>query len=335
MNHVHIDLKDAPKIPGLRVRQFAGESDHPAMAAMMNQIALADGGAADFTPANLANWDQCIEHFDPPNDRIMVEIDGRMIGAGRVQSAKTVENERLYFHSTNLVHEFRGKGMERPLLRHLQRRLRDIAKTHPEDAPRFFQAFGIKDDNLAMIEVLTEDGYTPIRHSFEMVRPNLDDIPEARLPDGIEVRPIREEQLRTIWEAREEAFLDHWGKVPATEQAFAAWCKIPDWNRELTRVAWAGDQCVGMVMIFVPEEHNKTHERQRAYTESICVRRPWRKQGVASALIVQCLHALREAGFHEAALGVDTENLSGALRIYEILGYRAVARYSSYRRVMT
>lgn len=335
MNHAYIDLQDAPKIPGLRFRQFAGESDYAPMAAMLNQIALADGAAADFTAANMANWDQCIENFDPPNDRVIIEIDGRMIGAGRVQSAKTIANERLYFHSANLIHEYRGKGIERPMLRHLQRRLREIAKGHPNDAPRFFQGFGVKDDNHAMIAVLEEVGYTTIRHSFEMIRLNLDNIPNKPLPDGLEVRPIREEQLRTIWNAREEAFLDHWGKVPHTEQAFQAFCKIPDWNRELTRVAWAGNQCAGMVLIFVPEEHNKTHERQRAYTESICVRRPWRKQGLASALITQCLQALREAGFHEAALGVDTQNLSGALRIYENLGYRAVARYSAYRRAMS
>ena len=65
------------------------------------------------------------------------------------------------------------------------------------------------------------------------------------------------------------------------------------------------------------------------------MRRQWRKKGVASALIVQCLRALREAGFHEAALGVDTQNLSGALRIYENLGYRAVARYTAYRRALS
>ena len=69
-----------------------------------------------------------------------------------------------------------------------------------------------------------------------------------------------------------------------------------------------------------------------AFTESICVRRRWRKKGVASALIARCLHALRDAGYHEASLGVDADNISGALRIYEKMGYRVQQRYVRYEK---
>ena len=91
---------------------------------------------------------------------------------------------------------------------------------------------------------------------------------------------------------------------------------------------------VGIVLIFIPHEHNRKNLKKRAFTEAICVRRRWRKRGVASALIAQCLHALREAGYDEAALGVDTQNLSGAMRIYQNMGYQVERRYSTYRRPM-
>jgi len=62
------------------------------------------------------------------------------------------------------------------------------------------------------------------------------------------------------------------------------------------------------------------------------VRRPWRKQGLARALIARSLSQLRELGMTEASLTVDTENPSGALRLYEGLGYRPVKRGSVYRK---
>ena len=51
------------------------------------------------------------------------------------------------------------------------------------------------------------------------------------------------------------------------------------------------------------------------------VRRPWRRRGLASALILSACVALRERGMTEAALGVDSESLSGALGMYERLGF--------------
>src|SRR5205823_4087492 len=109
------------------------------------------------------NMEGFFPEFDPHADRILIEVDGRLVGAGRVQTGKTLENERLYFHSVNVAIPWRGRGLELAMLRHHQRRLREIATRHADDAPRFFQGFGVKDDNAAMVEVLSADGYVPIR----------------------------------------------------------------------------------------------------------------------------------------------------------------------------
>ena len=46
------------------------------------------------------------------------------------------------------------------------------------------------------------------------------------------------------------------------------------------------------------------------------------------------LRALKERGMEEAALGVDAENISGALRLYEFCGFRVVKRMALYRKGM-
>ncbi len=49
-----------------------------------------------------------------------------------------------------------------------------------------------------------------------------------------------------------------------------------------------------------------------------------RGRGLASALLAHSLRAFRQAGFSQAALDVDAENPSGALRLYQKLGFCAI-----------
>ena len=60
--------------------------------------------------------------------------------------------------------------------------------------------------------------------------------------------------------------------------------------------------------------------------------RNWRRKGIASALLARSLAALRDNGMTEATLDVDAENLSGALRIYERLGFEKRHHFVFYRK---
>jgi ribosomal protein S18 acetylase RimI-like enzyme len=178
-------------------------------------------------------------------------------------------------------------------------------------------------------------GYEPIRHGYTMVRPNLDPVPDARLPGGLEIRPVREEDLRAIWEAAHEAFRDAWGYREPTEREYELFLTEPlQLDRTLWRVAWDGDQVAGQVRGFINADENERFDQKRGWVENISVRRPWRKRGLARALINETIAALRERGMTEGALGVDTENVSGALRLYESVGFRPVGKSTVYRKPM-
>jgi len=64
------------------------------------------------------------------------------------------------------------------------------------------------------------------------------------------------------------------------------------------------------------------------------VRRPWRRRGLARALIARSFGVIKELGMTEAALGVDAENISGALQLYKSMGFQVVKRYTTYRKPM-
>jgi len=98
----------------------------------------------------------------------------------------------------------------------------------------------------------------------------------------------------------------------------------------LWKIAWAGDQVVGVVQNMVDEEENRVYNRKRGYTENISVRRPWRGKGVASALIAESIRMFREMGMDHTHLSVDADSLTGALRLYQNIGYEVDDTQTSY-----
>ena len=97
----------------------------------------------------------------------------------------------------------------------------------------------------------------------------------------------------------------------------------PDNDLSLWIVAWAGDDVVGSVIGRIYPTDNAASGIRRGWLDRVSVRRPWRRQGVASALIVarHCA-SFGTATWSSAALGVDSDNPTGALGVYERLGFR-------------
>ncbi|MEO7839907.1 MAG: GNAT family N-acetyltransferase [Anaerolineales bacterium] len=77
---------------------------------------------------------------------------------------------------------------------------------------------------------------------------------------------------------------------------------------------------------------SQTASPKRCWTEAISVRLPFRRRGLARALIAQSLRVQKQAGMTESALGVDSENLSGATKIYEACGFRVVKTETIYKK---
>ena len=87
-----------------------------------------------------------------------------------------------------------------------------------------------------------------------------------------------------------------------------------------------------MVLNFIDERENEEYKRKRGWTEDIAVLRPYRRQGLAKALIARSLKLHKSLGMTEAALGVDVDNPNGALRLYQGMGFRMVKEHTTYRK---
>ena len=331
---VYFSIPGAPALAGLRFRHFTGEGDFEAMVATISASKVADQIERSDSVEIIRNNYENLVNCDPYRDVLIAEVDGAMVAYSRV-TWYTVENpsaEQIYQSFGFIRPEWRRKGLGRAMLRFNQALLREIADAHGQDKPRFYESFCLSTE-LESNALLLSDGYQAVRHGYEMVRPDLEGIPDLQLPEGLEVRPALPEHYRTIYNASMEAFRDHWGFSDDAEP-YETFITQPHFNPALWQVAWEGDQVAGMVLNFIDEGGNQEYHRKRGYTENIAVRRPWRKQGLARALIARSLRLLKEVGMEEAALGVDTQNTSGALRLYEFMGFKPVRQSTTYRKPM-
>ncbi len=327
----HIILPDAPQISGLSFRGFQGESDYPKMVAVIQGSKDADQIERIDTVEDVARNYQHLVNSDPYQDMLFAESDGEVIAYQRVLWREEVDGPRIYQFFGFLLPTWRCKGIGRAMIHQAERRLLEIAATHPKGGSSYFECEGA-DTEKSKEALLVSEGYKAIRHSFIMVRPDLENIPDLVLAEGIEIRPVLPEHYQKINDASKEAFRDEWGFSPENEPSVEQWLEDPNFDPSLWRVAWEGDQVVGMVLSFINKQENQEYNRKRGWTENICVRRPWRKRGIAKTLIAASLRAIKERGMEEATLGVDTENLSGALQLYESMGYRSIKRFSIYRK---
>lgn len=333
--NAQIEILAAPRIPGLVFRGFRGPADYPEILKVIDASKVADQIDRSDTLEDIARNYAHLTNCDPYQDMVFAEIKGEVVGYCRVTwKQEPASGNRNYFSIGFLKPDWRRKGIGRAMLNFAQHRLRQIAETHPRDGQRFFEAW-VRETEQGTAAMLLRDGYQPVRHAYEMVRPDLENIEPAVLPPGLIVRPAEGPlDFRQVWDASQEAFQDHWGYVPDSDEEYQSWLEDRLFQPDLWRVAWDGDQVAGMVLSYIDEEQNREFNRRWGWTENICVRRPYRRQGLAKALILMSLEAIRERGMTQAALGVDTENTSGALRLYESVGFRPISRSSTYRKPM-
>jgi mycothiol synthase len=321
-----------PPIAGLRFRHFRGEEDLPGMLRVYGAAHEADGIEEVTTLEQLRLNYENLVNCDPDRDITMAEVDGDLVAYARVFWQDLVDGGRSY-EAFGFVHpEWRRRGIGGALLRHNESLLRAIAAEHSAIAPKWFSSEGT-DRDAGNTALLRGAGYQPVRYFHEMVAPTLEPITAPSMPEAIELRPVQRDHYRAIWEAEAEAFRDHWGEAEWTEADWRRFEADPgNADPRFWRVGWDGDEVAGVVTTIVPAEENDRHGRRRVYVSGVSVRRPWRRRGLARALLASSLVAARDEAFSSAGLGVDTDSPTGATDLYRSLGFVPEQTFIAWRK---
>jgi mycothiol synthase len=172
-------------------------------------------------------------------------------------------------------------------------------------------------------------GWKPVRQSYQMRIELSDAIPEPQWPEGIAVRTMEPGEEERIYEASNAAFADHWDFHP---QPFDRWRAYAfggeSFDPSLTWLAEDGRELAGISV-------NRWHfsgDPKFGWIEILGVRPQWRRRGLATALLQHSFRDFRSRGGTRVGLGVDAENTTGAVRLYEGVGMQVARRNDLYER---
>lgn len=209
----------------------------------------------------------------------------------------------------------------------------DAASRRDDHGPLVVRVFGPSEQE-DLARLMQNHGLVVERYFYEMCRRFDAAEPVVTAPPtGIRITdwdPARSNEVNTVLN---ETFAEHWGHVDTDDQAWqeemAEHSFRPQWT--VLAVDTATDELVGVAKNAAYEQDWPVQGFSEGYTDALGVRKTYRGRGIASALLTASMQRFAQAGLDAAGLSVDTANATGALRLYESLGYRPVARTCAYR----
>jgi mycothiol synthase len=267
---------------------------------------------------------------DPTDDfRIADTSDGSMVGFGHVWAVPPHEIRGF----VRVRPSARGRGVGTALLSWLEPRARKLAREASLDNDAVLTVTNWAQDGKAAA-LLARAGFSPLRHFLKM-RIDLDrDLPEPVWPDGLEPRRFSSgADDAELFESFREAFADHWGNVEVDE---AGW-----WGENRDAPNSGFDPSLWVV---VPEGRTVTsfaicREREAdgessGWISLVGVRPQWRGRGLGEALLLYSLHEFKRRRCRHAALNIDVDNATGALRLYTKIGMEPTPAFTIWSKAL-
>jgi len=321
---------EAPAGSGATFRRWRNLDDVDGMGAANARLRTHVGLLELIDVAAMRHHYTHLVNSDPAVDCILVERDGATRGYARVEWHDLTDGDRIYHSTLVLEPSAWGLGLAEAMLAWSEGRAAELARDHPTDRRSHLANYVFEGD--ASLELaLLAGGYDAVRWDAEMLRPDLEDLPEVVLPQGYTLRPPEEHELPAVHEMMIAAFAEHWGEYEAADFVLDEWIDNPRFRRDLVVVAWRGDEPASAITNMVDRLPDGS---VRGVLDSVCTHPGHRRLGLARAAIARSLSLLRAEGAGSAYLGVDTDNRNRALALYESCGFRRVSTGVNHRKPM-
>ena len=296
-------------------------TDLEAVHTLLEICDIAEYGVPDITLEDLRTLWQG-PNFNMATDAWMVIAPGeRLIGYADVEHRQHV---RIYT-LTRVLPEYAGQGIEEYLLQRAedwaQRRLplakpglrvtlNSWASNQNDVAQRSFERVGFKE----------------VRRHWRMEIEMSESPLAPEWPERVAVRTfIPGQDDRTVFAAVDEAFQDHWGHMEGNYEEWKHWTiERENFDPSLWFLAFDGDEIAGASLC--------TYQMDDGWVDTLAVRRPWRRKGLGIALLLHSFGEFYRRGKYKVGLGVDSQNLTGATRLYERAGMHVARIYISYEK---
>ena len=177
-------------------------------------------------------------------------------------------------------------------------------------------------------------GMKLIRHGFRMRIEMEDPPPKPVWPEKISLQLYDpEKDAYAVYEVDDEVFQDHFGYIKEPpEEGYKKFkhnqTEDDSYDPSLWFLAMNGEEIVGICLCRKYGMENK----DSGYISSLGVKRPWRRQGIALALLQHAFGEFYQRGKRKVDLGVDASSLTGATDLFLKAGMFVLRKYDLYEK---
>ena len=272
--------------------------DAQAVAELIAAMEQAYGESGAYTPADLEDeW----RTVDLQRDAWVVLDGARVLGYGALHERGEMSRIEAFVHPDAF-----GRGIGTQLAAELER------EAFARGAKRVHNSVLERDEGgQAIVRAL---GYREVRRFREM-RIELTAQPDPpSWPAGLTALAFDPERdARAFHAAQQEAFADHWEYHPRSFEQWSDQLEGPNFEPSLWCVVWEGNE-IAAGLIAVAERFGG------GWIDTIFTRRPWRRRGLAAALLDETFRKLWDRGQTSVGLAVDAQSETGAFQLYERAG---------------
>jgi mycothiol synthase len=292
--------------------------------AILEIIAASDRaliGEVDYEAEDLADeWGR--PRFDLANDPFLLTApDGSLAAYAYVWESEAGRVVVSWF-AAHPDHD--DEALEAYMLARIEARAREkLAGAEPGTA--VVRSVAYENETIAP-RLLRRSGFEPVRYFWRMaIRLRGDERPPEP-PRGIRLRDFDPgPDAAPVHAALLEAFADHWGTPTAP---------FEEWSEDFM----TGDEYDPTLWIVAEEEGQVAgallarRTGERGWIAEIGVRSAWRGRGIGAALLQTSFARFAGRGVTEAILSVDSDNVTGATRLYERVGMTSRFRFDFWEK---
>lgn len=324
-----MDHRNLPSLDGAVWRALV-PGDAEAMADLHNACFEVDRTYRITSGEMRDEFDRFGEHADEDSIGAFAK-DGSMLALGWCGVPPGAETEHRGFVWILVHPEIRGR-IDDALLEWVETAGSTRLRSFDDGLPAALYRYEILDGMVDEAALLERHGFVPARYFTENLRDLSLPIDAAPLAGGLSTRSWTEEVSGDALTVHNAAFADHWASQPIAPEQWASYHDNEFFLPQTSLVVYDGDQPVAYMQCSRFPHDWDDRGRTEAWIEGVGTIRSHRGRGIASALITMAMRAFREDDMEYAILGVDSENPSGANRIYERLGFVPERRSTAFRK---
>jgi len=228
----------------------------------------------------------------------------------------------------------RGKGLGSYILSWMEHRAQEEWRVSGRNLPLVLRT-SCADHLVDRINLFEQNGFQAARYAYKMRRDLAESILPVDLPGGLRMVTWSKERDEQLRQAFNTAFKGSWGVPEIDEQLWPQiFTGIPKFRGDLSFLVLDRERIMGFCINWVDEAKNRQRNVKEGWIEAVGVIPERRGIGIASALLSHSMDEFKASGLEQAALDVDTQNPTGALRLYEKLGFIAVKRMIAFTKTL-